>query len=67
MNASREELLFALALEKQAEKRPAFLDAMCQGDPALRHCRDQTAVHPLGQSDSKRCLSPLRSYRMDWT
>src|SRR6202789_4088354 len=32
----REEALFVLALEKPADKRPAFLDAMCEGDPALR-------------------------------
>ena len=31
MNPSREEALFALALEKPADKRPAFLDAMCEG------------------------------------
>ncbi|MGA2557129.1 MAG: bifunctional serine/threonine-protein kinase/formylglycine-generating enzyme family protein, partial [Verrucomicrobiota bacterium] len=36
MNPSREEALFALALEKPADKRPAFLDAICEGDPALR-------------------------------
>ncbi|MSU58721.1 MAG: tetratricopeptide repeat protein [Pedosphaera sp.] len=36
MNPNREEALFALALEKPADKRPAFLDAMCEGDPALR-------------------------------
>ena len=36
MNSSREEALFALALEKPAEKRAAFLDAMCDGDAALR-------------------------------
>jgi WD40 repeat protein len=36
MNPSREEALFALALEKPVERRPAFLDAMCDGDPALR-------------------------------
>jgi serine/threonine protein kinase len=34
--SNREETLLALALEKPAEKRPAFLDAMCDGDPALR-------------------------------
>ena len=33
---NREEVLFALALEKPADRRPAFLDAMCEGDPALR-------------------------------
>ena len=36
MNSSPEEALFALALAKPAEKRAAFLDAMCEGDPALR-------------------------------
>src|SRR6185295_10976112 len=36
MTPSREEALFALALEKPAEKRPAFLDAVCEGDTALR-------------------------------
>jgi serine/threonine protein kinase/WD40 repeat protein len=33
---NREEVLFALALEKQADKRPALLDAICGGDPAVR-------------------------------
>ena len=28
--------MFALALEKPAEKRAAFLDAMCDGNAALR-------------------------------
>ena len=36
MNPNREEALFALAVEKSVEKRAAFLDAMCDGDPALR-------------------------------
>ena len=36
MNPTREEALFALALEKPAEKRGAFLDVMCEGDAALR-------------------------------
>jgi hypothetical protein len=39
MNPSREEALFALALEKPAEKRTACLNAMCDGAPALRHLR----------------------------
>jgi hypothetical protein len=39
MSAAREEALFALALEKPVEKRPAFLDVMCEGDAALRHRR----------------------------
>jgi hypothetical protein len=36
MNSTREEALFALAMEKPAEKRAALLDVMCEGDPALR-------------------------------
>ena len=36
MNSSPEEALFALALAKPVEKRAAFLDAMCEGDAALR-------------------------------
>jgi len=38
MNPNREEVLFALALEKPAEKRAAFLEVMCEGDSAL-HAR----------------------------
>ena len=40
MNPNREEALFDLALEKPAEKRPAFLDVMCEGDAALRQRLD---------------------------
>ena len=36
LNPNREAALFARALEKPADKRPAFLDAMCESDPALR-------------------------------
>jgi hypothetical protein len=36
MNPSREEAVFALALEKPAKKRAAFLDAMCEGYVDLR-------------------------------
>ncbi len=36
MNPTREEALFVLALEKPADKRAAFLEAMCEGDSALR-------------------------------
>ena len=40
MNPSREEVLFALTLEKPVGKRPAFLDAMCEGDAGLRQRLD---------------------------
>ena len=36
MKPTREESLFALALETPAKKRAAFLDLMCDGDSALR-------------------------------
>jgi serine/threonine protein kinase/tetratricopeptide (TPR) repeat protein len=36
MPQNQEEALFALALEKPAAKRAVFLDAMCEGNPALR-------------------------------
>ena len=32
MNPNREEVLFALALEKPVDKRATFLDAMCEED-----------------------------------
>lgn len=36
MNPNREEVLFALALEKPAEKRALLREAICAGCPALR-------------------------------
>jgi eukaryotic-like serine/threonine-protein kinase len=36
MNPSREEALFALAVEKAAAERDAFLDRECAGDTGLR-------------------------------
>ncbi len=61
MNPNREEALFSLALEKPVEKRAAFLDAMCEGDPALRqrleallsaHEQPETVIVP--QADTAR-------------
>ncbi len=40
MNPNREEALFVLALEKPADKRAAFLEAMCEGDAVLRQRLD---------------------------
>jgi hypothetical protein len=37
MNPNREAALFVLALEILADKRPPFLDEMCDGDAALHH------------------------------
>ena len=36
MNPTREEGLFAMVLGKPANERPVFLDAMGEGDAALR-------------------------------
>ena len=36
MNPSREEALFALAVEKPGAERAAFLDSECSGDAQLR-------------------------------
>jgi hypothetical protein len=36
MNSTRQEGLFALALERPAEQRATFLEAVCGGDAALR-------------------------------
>jgi WD40 repeat protein/serine/threonine protein kinase len=51
---NREEALFALALEKPLDKRPAFLDAMCEGDLTLRQRLDAL----LAAHDTPDELSP---------
>ena len=77
MNPNCEELLFQLALEKPAEKRAAFLDAMCEGDAALRQrldallaAHEQPATELAGDADRrdefhesllKGSVHPLRS------
>jgi len=60
MNPSCEELLFQLAQEKPAEKRAAFLDAMCEGDAALRQrldallaAHEQPATELAGDADRR--------------
>lgn len=45
MNPSPEEAQFQLALAKPAEKRAAFLDAMCNGDAALRARPEALLLH----------------------
>jgi hypothetical protein len=51
MSSNREEALFALALEKPAEKRTAFLDAL-----------DVVAVNKLG--DTVRCTPAIAGNRI---
>ncbi len=50
----REEALFALALERPAARRSAFLDVVCEGDPALR----QRLEALLAAHDAPDELSP---------
>jgi len=42
MNPSPEEALFALALEKPAEKRALFREEICPGYPAMRQRQGRT-------------------------
>ena len=51
---NREEVLFALALENPADRRPAFMDTVCAGDPALRQRLDAL----LAAHDQPDKLSP---------
>ena len=51
MNPTREEALFMLALEKPAEKRAIFLDAVCDGDATLRQ-RLEALLAAHGQPDA---------------
>ena len=48
---NREEVLIALALEKPEAKRTAFLDTVCEGDPALRQ-RLESLLATHGQPDA---------------
>jgi eukaryotic-like serine/threonine-protein kinase len=54
---SQEEVLFALALEKPADQRPAFLDAICGSDSALRQRLDAL----LAAHDGTGALPPTDS------
>jgi serine/threonine protein kinase/tetratricopeptide (TPR) repeat protein len=66
--SSRDEALFALLRTKSADARPGFLDAMCEGDPALRTrletmlaadiAPDEKATLDLPSDQSTRRLGP---------
>jgi tRNA A-37 threonylcarbamoyl transferase component Bud32 len=58
---NREEVLFALALEKPVEKRAAFLDAMCEGDPALR----QRLEAQLAANDAPATVKVKATIKLD--
>src|SRR6185369_17015273 len=51
MNPNPEEILFALALQKPAEKRATFLEVMCEGDSAL-HARLEALLAAHEQPDN---------------
>jgi WD40 repeat protein/serine/threonine protein kinase len=66
---TREEMLFALALEKPADKRAGFLDAVCDGDAALRqglearlaaHAQPETLLATL-PDDPNRTMKAVRA------
>src|SRR5262245_22562478 len=56
MNGTREEVLFTLALEQPADRRGAFLDAVCAGDAALR--RRVEALLAAHQDPDPRLAEP---------
>ena len=61
---NREEMLFAMLLEKPVDQHPAFLDVICAADPALRHRLEALlAAHdapdelsPKGAPDAKATM-----------
>ena len=57
---NREEVLLAAALEMPADKRPALLDAMCAGDPALRQRLD-TLLAARQKADELSAIGRPRS------
>ncbi len=62
---SREEALFALALEKAPDKRAAFLDAMCETDAVLRQriealLADYEQQHPLPPSGASAVQATIK-------
>ena len=62
----REEALFQLAPEKPAEKRPAFLDAVCEGDAALRSRLDALlAAHEQPDLLLETQAQPVRTIKLD--
>jgi eukaryotic-like serine/threonine-protein kinase len=67
---NREEALFALALEKSAEKRADFLDGACHGDPSLRQrleallaAHEQPSGSPPDDGDLTTLQDPAQSNR----
>lgn len=59
MNLNHDEALFALALEKPAEKRASFLKAICSGYPPCASDRATQPIDPLGQRDDQHAAAQL--------
>jgi eukaryotic-like serine/threonine-protein kinase len=62
---NREEVLFAAALEMPVDKRSAFLDAVCGGDPALRlRLEDLLVAHDKSEasppSDAPTAIATIK-------
>lgn len=61
MNTKREEALFALALEKPAAERDAFLEAVCGDDTVL--CRRLEALLAASEQSGSLLHEPARLER----
>jgi WD40 repeat protein len=60
-------MLFALALEKPADKRVAFLDATCEGNPALRQRLEAllAAYHKLDELPAKSAPTVMSTVKLN--
>ena len=65
MNPNREEFLFQMALEKPPEKRAAFLDAMCEGDAALRSRLEALLAAHEETNSFPEPAEPVRTIKLD--
>src|SRR5262245_32068347 len=61
VSANSEDALFELALQKPADKRAAFLDAVCEGDPALRARLDSLLAAHVESNEEGAATPPEQS------
>ena len=67
MNPTREEALFAAALERPAAERPAFLDGACLGDQPLRQRVEALlAAHDATNNLLHTAANPAPTLRIDF-
>jgi len=65
MPQKHEAALFALALEKPADLRHGFLDAVCAGDPALRQRLDALlAAHERPEPRLAMQAEPVKTIKL---